>query len=77
VSALYLFGSTARGEAGPASDIDLLCDIDPARRMGLFEFLGIQQNLEEILGNPVDLVEQKALLPTIANHVRRDMVRIF
>lgn len=77
IAALYLFGSTARGEAGSASDIDLMCDIDPARRMGLFEFIGIQQNLEAILGNPVDLVEKSALFPAIANHAQSEMVRIF
>jgi len=77
MAALYLFGSIARGDAGPESDVDLACDIDPDRSIGLFEFIGMQRNLEAILKSRVDLVEKNALFPAIARHAERDMVRVF
>jgi len=54
VRSLDMFGSVARGEAGPDSDVDLLVDFD--KPIGLFHFFRVQRRLEEVLGCPVDLV---------------------
>ena len=51
---LALFGSVARDEAGPGSDVDLLVEFD-GRSIGLFEFAGLQHRLKELLGRKVDL----------------------
>lgn len=59
VRSLDLFGSVARGEAGPASDVDLLVDVD--RPVGLFHFFRVQRRLGEILGCKVDLVMRDAV----------------
>lgn len=77
VAALYLFGSTARNDAGPASDIDLSCDIADTKPVGLLEFIGLQDRLSRILHQPVDLVERQALYPRVARQAARDMIRIF
>jgi predicted nucleotidyltransferase len=48
-SALYLFGSHARDEAGPNSDVDVFIHKDPARDFGMSEFMGIYLKLRDIL----------------------------
>ncbi|MGI8551531.1 MAG: nucleotidyltransferase family protein [Dehalococcoidia bacterium] len=53
VKRLALFGSFARDEAGPESDVDLLVEF--SEPVGLFHFGGVQQYLEQILMRPVDL----------------------
>jgi len=59
VAALAVFGSVARDEAGPGSDVDLL--IEFARPVGLFHFLAVKEYLEALLGRPVDLATRDAL----------------
>lgn len=54
VKSLSVFGSVARGEAGPESDVDLLVEFK--RPIGLFEFIDLQEFLEKELQHPVDLV---------------------
>jgi predicted nucleotidyltransferase len=61
VYALFLFGSMARGDAGPASDIDLFFDDDPADPMSYFSVIGIEQFLEKELRTPVDLIPRDSL----------------
>jgi len=70
---LSVFGSVARGEAGPDSDVDLLVELN--RRMGLFEFAGLKLRLAELLGAPVDLVMLDALKPRVRERVQREAIR--
>lgn len=77
VSALYLFGSTARGDARESSDIDLLFEYDPASRFTLFTQAGLIADLSGRLGVPVDLVARDGLKPGFRERVEREMVRIF
>jgi len=56
---LRIFGSVARGEAGPESDLDLLVDLEPGR--SLLDHIALIQDLEEALGCKVDVVTVKAL----------------
>ena len=73
VLALFVFGSFARGEAGPESDIDILVDF--AGPVGLMGFIGLKMELEAILGRPVDLVTREALRPRMLETVLRESVR--
>ena len=74
VTSLALFGSTARGEAGEASDIDLLVSFDgPATSKRYF---GTQFYLEDLLGCAIDLVTEKALRPELRPHIARDSVHV-
>ena len=73
VASLELFGSTARGEARPDSDVDLLVAFD--ERVGLLHFVGVKKSLEEILGCTVDLVTRGGLRPEYRDQVLAEAVR--
>ncbi len=77
LTALYLFGSVARGENGPKSDIDLARDVDASTRIGLFEFADIMIRLEEQLDRKVDPVTRGSMRPRIRARAERDMVQVF
>ena len=69
-----LFGSCVRGENREDSDIDLL--IDFPRGKGLFEFAGLQFQLEDALKKKVDLVEFESLHPLLKERILADQVKI-
>ena len=74
VRALSVFGSLARGEAAPDSDIDLLVDFDgPA---DFDRFMDLKERLEAVLGVQVDLVTRKALRPALRESIEREAVRV-
>jgi len=75
VQSLYVFGSTARGEAGPDSDVDLLVELNPGRRISLLGFAHIKGELEDMLGCSVDLVEKHVLKERWRDHVLSEAVR--
>lgn len=72
VSNLRVFGSVARGEDRPDSDVDLLVDLPPG--MGLFGLGRLQADLESILQARVDLVPAKDLKPDIRPRAERELV---
>lgn len=77
LSALYLFGSTARNDAGVESDVDLMCEIDRGSRMDLIAFAGIKRRIEAYVAHRADLVERGSMRPRIRARAEADMVRIF
>jgi predicted nucleotidyltransferase len=66
-----VFGSVARGEAGPTSDVDLLVDLRPD--VGL-EYIALWQDLQDLLGRDVDLVTEQALPPYLRPRVLKEAV---
>ena len=77
VTRLALFGSTACGDFGPKSDVDLLIEVDAASRFGLFAFLDLKNDLAGLLGRPVDLAFPDAMRPRLRAAVLRDAVEVF
>ena len=77
VTALYLFGSLARGEAAPGSDVDVLVEIDPQRAFTLVDQAGIQDDLAGAVGHPVDVVLKTSLRKEIRRTVLKEAERIF
>ena len=77
LTALYLFGSRARGVEDAASDVDLLFEAEGAGRLSLIDQARLQQELSEALGTPVDLIERSALRPSVRRMAEADMLRIF
>ena len=73
VRSLELFGSVARGEAGPNSDVDLLVEFD--RPVGLFHFFRVQRRLGEILNCRVDLVMREAVKRQLRERIFSEAVR--
>lgn len=58
-----LFGSVARGDAGPASDIDVLIELAPEAELDLFAYAGLTSYIASLFGGPVDVVDVDALRP--------------
>ena len=71
VDMLGVFGSVARGEERPASDLDFLVEFEPGS--SLFDLVRLQEDLRALLGHPVDVVSLGGLLPRDAD-VRRDAI---
>lgn len=70
-----LFGSAARGEDNPGSDIDILVSIK--KPIGIFEFMGLQFALEEALKKKVDLVSERAINKYIKPFIEQDLIVIY
>lgn len=77
VRRLALFGSAARGEAGPGSDVDLLASFDPGRRLSLIDVIHVENRLSDILGRRVDLIEEHCLEPRAQPSAKRDLILAF
>ena len=69
VAELAVFGSAVREDFRSDSDIDLLVTFQPEAKIGLIGFIGLQQQLEEVLGRKVDLVSKRGLKPLIRDEV--------
>ncbi len=74
VKSLALFGSVARNEASPASDVDLLVEFETPP--GFDGYMTLKFRLEELLGCRVDLVMRRALLPQAEPTVAREAIRV-
>jgi uncharacterized protein len=77
VSALYLFGSYARGEETVESDIDLLFDLAPDVRFSLFDQARISTQLSEWLHAKVDCIPRRALHSILKERVEAEKVTVF
>ena len=69
-----IFGSVARGEAGPDSDIDFLVEFEIGR--SLFDLGGFIADIEDLLGCKVDVVSERGLRPRFRDQVIREAVAI-
>lgn len=76
-TSLYLFGSTARDEATPSSDLDLFLDLDPAQRFTLLDLVSAKLMVEDELGTNVDVATRDGLHPRMRDEIEREAVRIF
>jgi uncharacterized protein len=79
VGALYLFGSHARDEAGPTSDVDVFIDPAPDRDFGFLPFMDAYQTIQRAFGDAVEIgySTRTGLSPYILGDVEREAVRIF
>jgi len=69
---LRVFGSVARGDASPDSDVDFLVDMEPGR--SLFDLGALLMDLQDLLNCRVDVVTEKGLRPRIRERVLREAV---
>ncbi len=77
VAHLALFGSIARGDDRPDSDVDVLIDVEPDRKFSLLNLAGVHLRLEALLGREVDIVSRGGLRPRVAERIADDVTAIF
>lgn len=73
----WLFGSYARGEERPDSDVDILVEYDRSQPVGLFKISAMQLTLQRLLGRNVDLVDNEMLFPWVCQHVNDERKTIY
>ncbi|MFN2460632.1 MAG: nucleotidyltransferase family protein [Candidatus Velthaea sp.] len=76
IRALTVFGSVARGEDGPESDVDLSVRLDPRAHVGLFGFVALQLRLSDLVGRPVQLLPEPVKNPRLRVSLDRDGQRV-
>jgi predicted nucleotidyltransferase len=72
-----IFGSVARGDDRPDSDLDVLVDVTRGNGFGILHLVGIKLQLEDLLGCPVDVVTRGALTSPRHDHILADVVPAF
>lgn len=72
-----VFGSMARNEAHQGSDIDVVIDLDEAKKISAFDYAAIKEFIAEILKRHVDVVTRKGLKKALRSKVEREEVRAF
>lgn len=78
INKAWVFGSFSRGEERADSDVDIIVEYDRTNtRIGLFTIVRIKQELEQIAGRSIDLVEEGTLLPFAVESANRDKILIY
>ena len=77
VAGLSLFGSVARGDAGPNSDVDLAARFDPAAQVGMVKYGAIAERLRTLLRAPIDLVGEPARTARMQAEIDRDRALVY
>ena len=72
-----LFGSTARNQAGPHSDVDIMVEISPEVDLGIFDYVGIVNAIKDLFSSPVDVSNRASLRPSIRPSAERDAIFAF
>jgi len=76
-TAVFVFGSRARGSERADSDLDLFIDYDPTAKIpNMFRLMQIEEKISETLGIPVTITTRNALHPSMKESIERDAVRI-
>ena len=71
VTRARIFGSFARGDARPDSDVDFL--VSYGKTLSLWDYIGLRQDMEEKLGRKVDMVAEDRVIPYFKNSIYRDL----
>jgi uncharacterized protein len=72
-----LFGSVARGDSGPGSDVDILVEFDPEAHVTIYDYVGIKNYIASLFSQPVDVVDREALKPRLRQGSTRDAIYAF
>jgi predicted nucleotidyltransferase len=76
VQSLYLFGSTARGEARPDSDVDLFFDYERGK-LSLFDLMDVKERAAEILGCKADITTRDSLHKVLRPRIEASALQVF
>jgi predicted nucleotidyltransferase len=76
-TALYIYGSRARGDHRPDSDLDVFVEYDPASRFSLLDLAGIYNVISDQTGLKVSITTRDSLHPKLKPEIERQAVRVF
>jgi predicted nucleotidyltransferase len=74
---LYLFGSAARDEMGPGSDVDMFIDYDPDGSFTFVEWARLEEFLQQLLKRDVDLMTRASLHPRLKRQIESASIKVF
>ena len=77
VARAALFGSVARGDASPDSDVDILVELDPAADLDVYDYVGVVQFIERLFPVPVDVANWESLKSHVRPEADRDAIYAF
>ncbi len=77
VAHLEVFGSRARDDAGPHSDLDLLIEVHPEYRFNILDLIGVEHLVQQATGIPANAFMQRSLDKLFLNSIRRDKIKVF
>jgi predicted nucleotidyltransferase len=72
-----VFGSVARGDNRPDSDIDIMIEVDPETDMTVYEYVGLKEYVAGLFDGPVDVVSQDGLKPYVRPTVTAEAIYAF
>ena len=72
-----LFGSVARGDSRPGSDIDIMVEIDPDAHLTVFDYAGLKEYIASLFDAPVDVVNRDGLKPHLRPAATADAIYAF
>ncbi len=72
-----LFGSVARGDDRPDSDIDIMIEVDPDARITVFDYLDLKEYIAGLFDGPVDVVNRESLKPYVRPDATADAIYSF
>ena len=76
-TALFVFGSRARGTERPDSDLDLFIDYNPTAKIpNVFRLMQIEEKISQALGVPVTITTRDALHPLMKENIEREAIRV-
>jgi uncharacterized protein len=77
ITRLSMFGSMARGDTDPNSDIDLLVELDSQSHFSLFELVDLQDDLQDLLGRPAHIAFVPKLRPWLRDEILQEAIPIY
>ncbi|MFT0879226.1 nucleotidyltransferase domain-containing protein [Rhodopseudomonas sp. G2_2311] len=77
VSKLFVFGSRARGDGRPDSDLDVLVDTAPGARFSLLDLIGVEHIVSDAIGLRAQAAIRRSIEPAFAERIAQDLVEVF
>ncbi len=77
VTKLAIFGSRARGDARPGSDLDVLVEVEPDSKFSMLNLVGVEHIIERATGLDVQATMRRSLEPRMAERIADDIIEVF